>query len=137
MEPKNLFPWILLTISLVADGCFAVNVYLMALLTRYKACLVETGFHRHPSMEYHDTFSSIVKPRFYASFSVLRQAEAGCFVGLMSIMHFWTTILFFIITFNLCFMHSLMLIGQATKMIFYLYLCIHCLSWSQSHFLEL
>ena len=31
-------------------------------IDRYKAILVVKGFHYRPSMDYHDTFSPIVKP---------------------------------------------------------------------------
>ena len=55
MELGNLFHQILLTISLVANGYFKLNVYLMAMLKSIKLVLLLV-------VDYHDIFSSVVKP---------------------------------------------------------------------------
>ena len=88
MEPGNLFHRILLTISLVASGCFALNVYPMALLKSIRLVLLQKVFINVLAWTITTSLVQLSSPPLYISFLVLRHVEASNFVSLMSIMHF-------------------------------------------------
>ena len=72
MEPRNLFHQILLTISLVASGCFTLNVYLMALLIGIKLVLLQKVFISILAWTILTPLVRLSSRPLYTSFSILR-----------------------------------------------------------------
>ena len=88
MEPGNLFHCILLTISLVASGCFAQNLNLIDLLIGIKFVLLQKVFINVLAWTIMIPLVRLSSPPLYALFSGLQQAKVGRYVSLISIMHF-------------------------------------------------
>ena len=88
MELGYLFHRIPLTIPLVPSECFAINVYLMALLPGIKLVLLQKVFINVLAWTITTPLVQMSSPPLYASFSILWQAEARRFNNLISIIHF-------------------------------------------------